>query len=97
MASEAIVAASPLRSNRLLNCVRDPVRLLVDLVEFPAFNQQANFWLGSGVAQKHTAFSGKFLLCFAYQFHHRRQVGERGFFFHDQAALGLWVFFQTHL
>ena len=47
MASEAIAAASPLRSNRLLNCVGDPVRLLVDFVEFTAFDEQANFRLGA--------------------------------------------------
>src|SRR6266478_2950403 len=56
----------------LLNCVRDTVRLLVDLIEFPAFDEQANFWLGARVAQEHTAFSGKFFFDFIHQLHHCR-------------------------
>jgi hypothetical protein len=31
--------------NRALNCLRDSVRLRVDLVEFTAFDEQANLWL----------------------------------------------------
>src|SRR6266699_2205886 len=48
----------------LLNCVRDTVRLLVNLVEFSAFDEQANFWLRAGVAQEHAAFAGKFFFDF---------------------------------
>src|SRR5438132_6513616 len=88
---------APSWSDGFLNCVRDPVRLLVDLVEFLAFDEQANFWLGAGVAEEHTAFAGKFFLDFIHQLHHCRQFGERWFFFHEQVALGLWIFLQRRL
>src|SRR5207237_8808466 len=75
----------------LLNCVRDTVGLLVDLLEFPAFDEQANFWLGAGVTQEHTAFAGEFFLDFIHQLHHCWQFGEGWFFFYEQVALGLWI------
>ena len=84
-------------SYRALYRIGDSVRLFVDLIELATFNEQTNFWLGTRIPEEHAAFAGELFLSFAYEFHHRVQLGQRPLFFHYQISLSLRVFFQTRL
>src|SRR5947209_8772646 len=51
-------------SDRALDCVRNPVGVLVDFVELAAFNQQADFRFRAGIAKKNAAVSSQLALDF---------------------------------
>ena len=84
-----------IRSDRALNRVRDSVGLLVDLVQFAAFDEQTDLWFGAGIAQEDAAFAGELALDFVAQFHDFAQFFDRRLRFHVQIALRLRIFFQT--
>ena len=48
--------------NRALDCLRDLVRLPIDLFQLAAFDQEPDLWFGSGITQQHPPFPRKFFL-----------------------------------
>ena len=49
-----------------MNCIGDPVRVFVDLLELAALNQKADLRLGAGVTKDHATVAGEFALDFMF-------------------------------
>src|SRR2546423_15508363 len=51
-------------ADRSLNCVRDPVRVFVDLIQLAAFDQKPDLRLGPRVTKQDAALAGQFAFDF---------------------------------
>lgn len=71
----------------------DAVGVEVDGGLVAAFDEEADFWLGAGIAQEHAAFALQVGLGGGEEFLDRGERVERGLVLHAEVALGLGVFF----
>ena len=71
----------------------DAVGVEVDGGLVAAFDEQADFWLGAGIAQEHAAFALQVGLGGGEEFLDRGESVERGLVLHAEVPLGLGIFF----
>src|SRR5438552_15438002 len=76
-------------ADRALDCVGDAIGVFVNLVEFAAFVQKANFRFGTRVAQKKATLAGELTFYFLAQFNDFTQFLDRRFRVDHTVALRL--------